>query len=195
MDDNSATERYYYFGTPPHLGDIAVIRYQSREYDFDEFSAYLFISLKNGQLLAHMPATAQQMAFSPDSRFLAAYNTFNVQYVPTLKIWRIDHSKNPQKWETEIHFIAPFASFSATGDDEASNAILSWTETQEVSLHRAEQQSTLSLRYICGNTELFYALDAQITERGITFSQSDDESEDNCKNPVWSISFTSNSEP
>lgn len=172
-------ERYYYFGTPENLEDVATVRYQSSNMLTDDVGIYLFISLKNGKLLAHTPATAQQLAFSPDGQFLAAYNSDISQYVPHLKIWNIDHSPNPQEWDVTLQLLSPFA----LGDSsDFYDAQLSWLNEKTLNIYSPSQHSRATFYYRCGNESSFYAQQVQITSHKIHFAQPE-----NCSTGSWGI--------
>lgn len=174
-------ERYYYLGTPDNLENVATVRYQSSNMFTDDIGIYLFISLKNGKLLAHTPATAQQLAFSPDGQFLAVYNSDIAQYVPYLEILNIDRTSDPQEWDITFKLLSPFA----LGDSsDFYDAQLSWLNEKTLNLYSPSQHSRVSFYYHCDHENSFYALQAQITPHKIDFSEPE-----NCSGGSWSIHF------
>jgi len=171
-------EHYYYLGTPPNLDQVALIVNKTSNMDTDDTGLYLLISLKNGQLLAHMPTTAQQLAFSPDGRFLAGYDNNIVQYPPALKIWQIDHSPAPKEWNVVLHLLNPIA---LTGHMDIYDAELSWANNA-FQLYSPEHHNKLSITPVCNDDYLFYAGQAQITDEGLEFNWSE-----NCAQVSWSL--------
>ena len=183
-NDDYEIAYHYYFGTPPGLKDIAVVRSNSGEIDLDEFGEYFFISLINGNVLAHMPATAQQMAFSPDGRFLAGFNSFVIAYTSQLKVWRVDNSSNPQTWQVELNLLGLLEKVM---EKHGMETTLNWSDNATLKLStQTKPFATYMITHSCASdSNPFYDLKAKVVNQKLELS----EYEDPCSSGGWIVNI------